>query len=174
MSLLSIRARAGRLTGSARSVGEVAAFADSIGAHPLGIGTWKGSAGLTTDARTEVERFLLGDRFACLAGRSAWRQGGITHRHYEVMGGDEAARLMAADLAEFVGGADWRSRKFTSFIATFEQPRGVDEPRFEELLWEHLQLLHEADAERFGWAEGCSSDPQSSEFKYSVAGIRSS
>lgn len=117
-------------------------------------------------ARTRVVAL----RFACLAGRSAWRQGGIAHRHYEAMGGEESARMMAGDLAEFVGGADWGSRKFTSFIATFEQPRGVDELRFEELLWEHLQLLHEADADRFGWAEGCSSDPQSSEFKYSVAG----
>ncbi|MGM7646800.1 guanitoxin biosynthesis heme-dependent pre-guanitoxin N-hydroxylase GntA [Nocardia sp. JW2] len=125
---------------------------------------------MTTDARAELANFLLGDRFACLAGRSAWRQGGITHCHYDVLGGAEAARLMAADLAEFVSAADWSSRKFTSFIATFEQPRGVDELRFEELLWQHLQLLHEADSDRFAWAEGCSSDPQSEEFKYSVAG----
>ncbi|TLF76775.1 guanitoxin biosynthesis heme-dependent pre-guanitoxin N-hydroxylase GntA [Nocardia cyriacigeorgica] len=125
---------------------------------------------MTTDARAELEAFLLGDRFACLAGRSAWRQGGITHRHYDVMGGEESARLMALDLAEFVGAADWNARKFTSFIATFEQPRGVDELRFEELLWQHLQLLHEADADKYAWAPGYSSDPQSGEFGYSVAG----
>ncbi|WP_280236033.1 guanitoxin biosynthesis heme-dependent pre-guanitoxin N-hydroxylase GntA [Nocardia cyriacigeorgica] len=125
---------------------------------------------MTTDARAELERFLLGDRFACLAGRSAWRQGGITHRHYEVMGGEDSARLMALDLAEFVGSAEWSARKFTSFIATFEQPRGVDELRFEELLWQHLQLLHEADADKYAWADGYSCDPQSGEFGYSVAG----
>lgn len=117
-----------------------------------------------------MERFLLGDRFACLAGRSAWRQGGITHRHYAEMGGEESARLMALDLAEFVGAADLSVRKFTSFVATFEQPRGVDELRFEELLWQHLQLLHEADADKYAWAAGYSSDPQSGEFGYSVAG----
>ncbi|MGW0329046.1 guanitoxin biosynthesis heme-dependent pre-guanitoxin N-hydroxylase GntA [Nocardia sp. NPDC003183] len=125
---------------------------------------------MTTEARAQLENFLLGDRFACLAGRSAWRQGGIAHRHYDVMGSEESARLMAADLAEFVGAADWSARTFTSFIATFEQPRGVDELRFEDLLWQHLQLLHEADSARFGWTAGGSSDPQSSEFKYSVAG----
>src|SRR5690606_9886834 len=80
-----------------------------------GICGWKGTPGLTTDARAELEAFLLGDRFACLAGRSAWRQGGITHRHYEVMGGEESARLMALDLAEFVGAANWnRSEEHTS------------------------------------------------------------
>ncbi|MFD8157807.1 guanitoxin biosynthesis heme-dependent pre-guanitoxin N-hydroxylase GntA [Streptomyces malaysiensis] len=125
---------------------------------------------MTVDARDEVERFILGDRFACLAGRSAWRKGGITHRHYDLMGSDDSARLMALDLADFVGSADWSHRSFTSFIATFERPRGVDELRFEELLWEQLQLLHEQDSRSYRWAAGRSSDPQAREFAYSVAG----
>lgn len=125
---------------------------------------------MTTDARGEVEKFLLGDRFACLAGRSSWRQGGITHRHYDRLGGEEAARLLALDLAEFVGSADWNPRKFQSFIATFEEPRSVGEDGFEELLWRQLQLLHDADSEAHGWAEGYSCDPQSGEFAFSVAG----
>ncbi|MEU5836926.1 guanitoxin biosynthesis heme-dependent pre-guanitoxin N-hydroxylase GntA [Streptomyces diacarni] len=125
---------------------------------------------VTADARREVEEFILGDRFSCLAGRSAWRRGGITHRHYETLGGPESARLLALDLEEFVASADWSARTFTSFIATFEQPRGVDELRFEELLWQQLQWLHEHDAESHRWAEGYSPDPQSSEFAFSVAG----
>ncbi|MEU9970154.1 guanitoxin biosynthesis heme-dependent pre-guanitoxin N-hydroxylase GntA [Streptomyces malaysiensis] len=125
---------------------------------------------MTVDARDEVERFILGDRFACLAGRSAWRKGGITHRHYDLMGSDDSARLMALDLADFVDSADWSHRSFTSFIATFERPRGVDELRFEELLWEQLQLLHEQDSRSYRWAAGRSSDPQAREFAYSVAG----
>lgn len=47
-----------------------------------------------------------------------------------------------------MGSADWHARRFTSFIATFAQPRGVDELRFEVLLWEQLQLLHEATGGR--------------------------
>jgi uncharacterized protein len=125
---------------------------------------------MTTDARGEVEKFILGDRFTCLAGRSAWRQGGIIHRHYDLLGGEESARLLALDLADFVGSADWNPRKFSSFIATFEDPRGVDELRFEELLWQQLQLLHDQDSQAHGWAEGYSSDPQSGGFAYSVAG----
>ena len=77
---------------------------------------------------------------------------------------------MALDLAEFVGAADWSERGFTSFVATFERPRGLDELAFEELLWFHLRLLHEADADEHAWASGYSSDPQSAEFGYSVAG----
>ncbi|MFJ8751890.1 guanitoxin biosynthesis heme-dependent pre-guanitoxin N-hydroxylase GntA [Streptomyces sp. NPDC102441] len=125
---------------------------------------------MTVDARGEVEEFILGDRFSCLAGRSAWRRGGIAHRHYDVLGGAESARLMALDLAEFVESADWSPRTFSSFVATFEQPRGVDELRFEELLWQQLQLLHEQDARTHRWADGYSSDAGSGEFAYSVAG----
>ncbi|WP_103514372.1 guanitoxin biosynthesis heme-dependent pre-guanitoxin N-hydroxylase GntA [Streptomyces sp. SM10] len=125
---------------------------------------------MAVDARGEVEEFILGDRFSCLAGRSAWRRGGIAHRHYDVLGGEESARLMACDLAEFVESADWSARTFTSFVATFEQPRGVDEVRFEELLWQQLQLLHEQDARTHRWADGYSSDAGSGEFAYSVAG----
>ncbi|MCM2578702.1 guanitoxin biosynthesis heme-dependent pre-guanitoxin N-hydroxylase GntA [Streptomyces meridianus] len=125
---------------------------------------------MTAEARGEVEKFLLGDRFSCLAGRSAWRQGGIDHRHYERLGSDESARRMARDLERFVQSADWSARSFTSFVATFEQPRGVDELEFESLLWQQLQLLHEYDAESYRWAEGYSSDASSGEFAFSVAG----
>ncbi|HCA84543.1 MAG TPA: hypothetical protein DEQ61_02960 [Streptomyces sp.] len=121
-------------------------------------------------AHAEVEKFMLGDRFSCLAGRSAWRQGGITHGHYDRLGGVESARLMAQDLEAYVRSADWGPRSFTSFIATFEAPRGVDELEFERLLWQQLQLLHEHDAESHRWAEGYSSDAGSGEFAFSVAG----
>ncbi|MEV6315412.1 guanitoxin biosynthesis heme-dependent pre-guanitoxin N-hydroxylase GntA [Streptomyces sp. NPDC051776] len=125
---------------------------------------------MSARARGEVEAFILGEKFSCLAGRSAWRRGGIMHRHYHLLGCESSARLMAADLAEFVAGADWSARTFTSFVATFERPRGVDELRFEELLWQQLQLLHEEDAEDHHWADGYSSDPESREFAFSVAG----
>ncbi|MET7638754.1 guanitoxin biosynthesis heme-dependent pre-guanitoxin N-hydroxylase GntA [Streptomyces sp. NPDC005438] len=124
---------------------------------------------MTTDARAEVERFLLGDRFACLAGRSAWRQGGITHRHYEHLGSVEAARQMAVDLEKYVTRTDFGARNFTSFLATFDGPLGVDELEFERLLWQQLQALHDVDSETHAWAEGYSSDAQSGEFGFSVA-----
>ncbi len=125
---------------------------------------------MTADARGEVEKFLLGDRFVCLAGRSAWRQGGIVHHHYDRLGDEESARRMAADLEDFVRNRDWGAKSFTSYLATFEGPLGVDELEFERLLWQQLQLLHEYDADSYDWAKGYSDDAQSGEFAYSVAG----
>ncbi|QMV20914.1 YqcI/YcgG family protein [Streptomyces sp. SCUT-3] len=125
---------------------------------------------VTNGASAQVEQFLLGDTFACLAGRSAWRQGGITHRHYDRLGDPESARRMADDLEEFVVSADWSTRSFRSFVATFADPPGLDEAEFDRLLWAQLQLLHDHDVRKYRWAEGRSFDPRSDDFAFSVAG----
>lgn len=121
-------------------------------------------------AATEVGQFLLGDSFACLAGRSAWRQGGITHRHYTWFGDDAAAEQMAADLQTYVEAVDWDAKPFTSFVATFSGPLQLEETEFEQLLWQHLQAVHDHDSRSHAWAEGYDPDPSSGAFAYSVAG----
>ncbi|WP_432000756.1 guanitoxin biosynthesis heme-dependent pre-guanitoxin N-hydroxylase GntA [Streptomyces sioyaensis] len=121
-------------------------------------------------AATEVGQFLLGDSFACLAGRSAWRQGGITHRHYTWFGDDAAAEQMAADLQAYVAAVDWAAKPFTSFVATFSGPLQLEETEFEQLLWQHLQAVHDHDSRSHPWAEGYDPDPSSGAFAYSVAG----
>ncbi|MEU6734044.1 guanitoxin biosynthesis heme-dependent pre-guanitoxin N-hydroxylase GntA [Streptomyces physcomitrii] len=125
---------------------------------------------LVDAAAAEVGQFLLGDSFPCLAGRSAWRQGGITHHHYTWLGEDSAARLMAADLERYVKSVDWEAKPFTSFVATFSGPLDLSDVDFECRMWEHLQALHDHDSVAHTWAEGYESDPASGRFAYSVAG----
>jgi FPC/CPF motif-containing protein YcgG len=45
-----------------------------------------------------------------------------------------------------------------------------DELDFERRLWAHLQALHRCDRHDFDWAPGVSSDPESSDFSFSIAG----
>ncbi|MFE1785835.1 YqcI/YcgG family protein, partial [Streptomyces sp. NPDC059506] len=90
---------------------------------------------VTNGASAQVEQFLLGDTFACLAGRSAWRQGGITHRHYDRLGDPESARRMADDLEEFVVSADWSTRDVRSFVATIAHPPGRGQGAFDPGRW---------------------------------------
>ncbi|MEU9124896.1 guanitoxin biosynthesis heme-dependent pre-guanitoxin N-hydroxylase GntA [Streptomyces sp. NPDC048506] len=127
---------------------------------------------MTVDATaaTEVGQFLLGNAFPCLAGRSAWRQGGIAHHHYTWFGGEDAARQMAADLHAYVKSVDWDAKPFTSFIATFAGPLNVSDTEFEELMWQQLQAVHDHDSLTHPWAEGYDPDPSSGAFAYSVAG----
>ncbi|ARF59077.1 guanitoxin biosynthesis heme-dependent pre-guanitoxin N-hydroxylase GntA [Streptomyces gilvosporeus] len=127
---------------------------------------------MTVDASaaTEVGQFFLGDSFPCLAGRSAWRQGGITHHHYTWFGDDDTARQMAADLERYVKAVDWDAKPFTSFVATFSGPLQLSEIEFEDVLWRQLQALHDHDSLTHGWAEGYDRDASSGAFAYSVAG----
>ncbi|QKW05039.1 YqcI/YcgG family protein [Streptomyces sp. NA04227] len=121
-------------------------------------------------AAAEVERFLLGDSFPCLAGRSAWRRGGISHHHYTWLGDDDAARRMTADLHTYVETTDWQAKPFTSFIATFSGPLDIPDTEFEDRMWEHLQAIHDHDHLTHRWAEGYRSDPNERGFAFSVAG----
>ncbi|UKY54505.1 guanitoxin biosynthesis heme-dependent pre-guanitoxin N-hydroxylase GntA [Streptomyces inhibens] len=127
---------------------------------------------MTVDATaaTEVGQFLLGDSFPCLAGRSAWRQGGITHHHYTWFGDDTAARHMAADLQTYVEAVDWDAKPFTSFVATFSGLLQVSDTEFEHLMWQQLQAVHDHDSRTHAWADGYAPDPSSRTFAYSVAG----
>ena len=45
-----------------------------------------------------------------------------------------------------------------------------DELDFERRLWRHLQGMHRCDRLDFEWAPGVSSDPQSPDFSFSIAG----
>lgn len=124
----------------------------------------------THDSAAQVEAFLLGDSFPCLAGRSGWRQKGIHHRHYAGLGDQASARHLTRDLHDYIAQATWAGKPFTSFVATFTGPLDLDEVRFEQLLWRHLQFVHNEDCLDHPWAAGYSSDPASSSFAFSVAG----
>jgi len=123
----------------------------------------------THDSTARVEAFIMGETYPCLAGRSGWRQKGIRHRHYATLGDRDSAERLARDLHDYVSQATWTGKPFTSFIATFTGPLEVDEIRFEQLLWQHLQFVHDVDSLDHPWAAGYSADPASTSFAFSVA-----
>jgi uncharacterized protein len=114
--------------------------------------------------------FLLGEQFACIGGRIAARRGAVVHRHYDRLGAAQGTESLYADLHAFADGRDRIDPLYATFIATFAAPRRLDETQFETLLWEQLQLLHDIDRTRHGWADGFSCDPMADKFAYSIAG----
>jgi len=74
---------------------------------------------------------------------------------------------LLADLRGFAGSADPQG-DLVSFVATFRGPRIATEQRFEELLWQQLQLLNDLDPEP--WNPSVSRDPADSHFGFSAAG----
>ncbi|MGX6608349.1 guanitoxin biosynthesis heme-dependent pre-guanitoxin N-hydroxylase GntA [Micromonosporaceae bacterium Da 78-11] len=113
---------------------------------------------------------LTSDQFSCVAGKTAWQRSTVVHRHLGRLGTAEATQDLHAALVDFTRRKDDIDPLLATFIATFWLPAEVDEVEFERLTWEQLQQLHERDVAQFDWDPAVSSDPESSEFGFSVGG----
>jgi hypothetical protein len=87
------------------------------------------------------------------------------------LGGNDPLRLqaLAGALSAFSNAYPDPGEAPVTYIALFDDDVH-DEEDFEQRLWRHLQLLHDRDRRHFDWAPGVSSDPNSGNFSFSVAG----
>lgn len=122
--------------------------------------------------RKDLERFIQTREFSCLGARAALRRDTMTHRHYRRMGEEASARENHRDLVEYVEAVrpQLSDQSFRTFVATFDEPGPVDELAYEELIWQHLQLMHDIDSQAFGLDTGASSDPDRPNFGFHAGG----
>jgi FPC/CPF motif-containing protein YcgG len=120
------------------------------------------------------------DAAPCVGARIALHE--LTYRFgvYDRLAGIESVAAMGRDLRRFVSEQDQyddharelgRNKAFghfTSFVAVFKQPVPPSEEAFERLLWDHLQLLHDADEPR--WDPARSATPGDLHFAFCFAG----
>lgn len=123
-------------------------------------------------ARVEAEfRAFVGDpRFSCLAGKGVVRGGGCELSVYGRLGSARSARLLARDLATFVGVTPADGSGLHAFAAVFPTGAPSSEDEFERRLWDQIQLLHDRDALDAGWDPQVSADPADTRFSFSFAG----
>ncbi|WP_159016008.1 guanitoxin biosynthesis heme-dependent pre-guanitoxin N-hydroxylase GntA [Cognatiluteimonas profundi] len=118
-------------------------------------------------ASSAFRAFIADASFPCAGAKSALAQDNIS---FEVAGDlrdphDDVALVGALqDFARDAGNDDVFLSKVLLFPAT---PR-LDEPAFEEALWQRLQALHHIDAVRFEWDPAVSDDPDSPHFSLSI------
>lgn len=121
-----------------------------------------------TRAHTMLVDRVLGDGFPCVAARSAFNRRGYRFGLYPQMATAQSASAVCHDLYEFASEPDQPDDRFATFIAVFRGPSIDTELHFEQLLWQHLQLMHDVDVEHFAWNDSVSSDPQSAQFAFSI------
>lgn len=128
-------------------------------------------------ARSPTERllgFIGADRFPCVGAKAALARGHVDTIELGRLGstGGDARLLDAiADFARALDGIDDDVPDVYTLVALFDGPRDLDEPRFEALLWNQLQRLHELDLQRGArWAPDVSHDPADPRFSMSLAG----
>lgn len=122
---------------------------------------------LAQTAHDMFRSHILGENFPCLGARAALHQGTYRFGFYKEMAHLGSVAAMGRDLQRFV--AEYHQLgEFTTFIASFGKPQSTNEAEFEDLLWRHLQMLHEHDGDT--WDPHYGADPNGTNFAFSFAG----
>lgn len=151
---------------------DVARHSSYLGIGPSGLTRLLDPDDPPSPEETHAHRVLvdkiLGDGFPCVAARSAFNRHGYRFGLYPQMATMQSASAVCHDLYEFTREPDQPDDGFATFIAVFRAPSIDTELHFEQLMWQHLQLMHDVDAKHFAWNESVSSDPQSARFSFSI------
>ena len=123
-------------------------------------------------AHTAFRSFVLDGAFPCLAARAALTRGSYRFGAYERIADSDVTEGLARDLYAFAAERTGWKHDYTAFVATFRAPISGHDPEraFEAALWKQLELLHGLDRPHSAWDPRVSSDPESAQFSFSVAG----
>ncbi len=114
---------------------------------------------------------VLEPDFSCLGARSAVSGERYRFGLYGALGEEEGTHRLARDLARFAARQESAGPgHFSTFVAAFTGPLRIPEARFETLVWQQLQALHEIDARDHAWDPTVSGDPGDPTFALSIGG----
>jgi FPC/CPF motif-containing protein YcgG len=106
--------------------------------------------------------------FPCVGAKSIVNQSSYVFGLYPELGAAGSTAGLALDLERFIAEREALPGDFTSFIATFLEPKVRTPKEFESLLWTQLAALHEVDTHN--WSAAVSKDPADPQFSFSFAG----
>lgn len=121
----------------------------------------------TATIAQHLQQFLVHQKHSCLIARSTVRSGSCRFGVYNRLGSPEATAGLCHDLITFLEERPGIKHPYASFIAVFSGPRVLSEERFEHLLWQQLQQLHEAQNPYYRWDPSVSSDPNDPKWSFS-------
>ncbi len=116
----------------------------------------------------EYRNFLSSRDYPCVGARASVAAGHISCLEAADMSSNADDHRILEFLHEFVDRYRSGDGKYYSAAVVFRQPRILTEERYEELLWERLQNLHELDAEYYSYDPRVKLDPASPDFSFSL------
>jgi FPC/CPF motif-containing protein YcgG len=150
------------------------ALANSSAAVPRGRKLVRVPSGTPADAlqgfvHHSFRALVLNPAFSCVGARSAVRRENYRFGLYARMGSPASTAGLARDLFDFARVQVGPDDKFSTFVASFEEPAGIGEREFERLLWAQLQRLHEEDRRHHAYDPAVSPNPEDADFAFSFA-----
>ncbi len=116
----------------------------------------------------EFENFILLRDHPCIMAQSIFSSKNLNFHVYPSLGSKETASLLLKDLRGYLNKYDEDSKLVYTFLAVFKGRSFYSEKEYEQLLWQQLQYLHEADNKP--WDREVDSDPESADFSFSLEG----
>jgi uncharacterized protein len=117
-----------------------------------------------------LQALILDPEYPCVGSRSALNQSSYRFGFYDELASPEVTKGLARDLLFFTKEQPEIGGQFTTFIASFERPKAIDDVEFERLLWEQLRLLHDEDKQFNKWDPSVSRNPEDPTFSFSFGG----
>lgn len=112
--------------------------------------------------------FVAHPKFPCVGAKSAMNRDRMRFGLYDTLSGDDAARTLCEQLADFSGQYPQPGSDPVSYVAMFRDPV-ANEDEFHRRLWSHLQAMHDIDAASHPWDERVSADVDDARFSFSIA-----
>ena len=119
-------------------------------------------------AHRRFTELVMAPAFPCLGAKAAFNDETYALSVYPELGSAESTAGLCRDLLQFRKHKRKVRDHYTTFVAVFRGPTGLDEAQFEKLLWRQLGQLHRADT--FEWDPKVSADPSDPQFSFSFAG----
>ena len=118
--------------------------------------------------RSEFQDFIIAQNHPCVMAQSVFSQEQVSFHVYEGLGSKSVAKEILEDLKAYLSSYEFNSNEFYTFVATFQDRKEFTEKEFEDLLWQQLQWIHEADEQP--WDREVSHDPDNKNFSFSISG----
>lgn len=116
----------------------------------------------------EFEEFILQKDHPCIMAQSVFLGEHLDFHVYTNFGSRDTAIEIIHDVRKYLQNYDEESDMVFSFLAVFKGKLFYSEEEFEDLLWQQLQYIHEADD--ILWDKEVSQNPDAPDFSFSIAG----
>lgn len=123
---------------------------------------------IETEIIKDYKAFIAGKNFPCIAARAAMAGGNIQCIVADNMACPKDDRAILYFLYAFVDDYRTAPNPFHSAAIIFRGPQGIDEERFDALLWQRLQAFTDLDTQIYSWDHRVSPDTVSPTFSFSI------
>lgn len=120
--------------------------------------------------RELLNQHILNSKFPCIMAKTVLKKGHISYNELNNLTENDETSVIIKRLYDFVDDYRANPEKLRSFILTLDDPAYANFENFEAVFWKFLKDLNAEDKKQYQHDPRVSSDPNSSDFSFSLKG----